>query len=127
MGLNKDIFKGIVNKLVSGLNDVEVNASYNSKSTNKKSQVVINPPNITESDAVYDEGYVGESIVNIDIEVYGVTLKQMDDIADDVSSLLRQNDIERLDYNGSSSAMNVITVNDNKYFGKVITFTYLVN
>ena len=120
-----EIFKNIRNRLVSVL-DVEVNPQFNPKIQAKKSQVVIESPTVDESEPTYNDVFDGESVVNIVISAYGLTHKDMDNIVDDVKEELRKNDISGLELQEITDAININTVNENKYFTSDITFTYLV-
>jgi len=120
-----NVFVSIRNKLVSNLSNTEVGATYNKGLESNKRQVVIDSPNSEENEPVFDSRFNGEEIVNVIVYVYGITTLEMDRLTDDVKDLLREDDLPDLSLIGITDINNVQVINNNKYYGKNITFTYL--
>lgn len=102
---------------------VPVRAQYNDKAS-EKPQIIIIP--IDNSEDTFKFGsYDGRQLVNVNIECWAGNTADMDYIADEVKTTLKENPLSGMDIVGISTNYGFNTINDNKYHLKVITFTYM--
>lgn len=121
-----DLFKEVRNKLVSALpSSVLVKASYDGDSV--KDMVVVESPDVSSEASVFSDTYAGEETVNVVVSVYTGTPKSKDDLVVSVKDVFVVDDFSGLSLIGISDVDNTLVVNDDKYFSKSVTFTFLAS
>lgn len=118
----KDVFTSIKNKLVSGLTGISVNVAYNDKNKSK-SQVVITPAYVNEDFNKF--GTEGKKAITVILTIYADKPLKMDQTADSIRVLIKQNDISGLDLIGIEEDYAFNLSLEDKLHSKTLSIGYM--
>ena len=132
--ISVDIFTEVRNKIVAGAPYVtnsstsattaaSINATYNDKKTTKP-QIVILPVSINE-DTFKFGGAEGRKAINVNLECYYTTTLGVDQLSDQIKSILKDDDIDGIELVGVVTDYSFTNPAESKFHMKTMTFTYL--
>lgn len=114
--LRNDVFKDIRDYIVTNkTSSASVNVEFNRK-TPKKDQIVIRPIIPSEMLDKFGSDY-GRRDINVIIFIYGSTAKSAAQLSDEVTTLLRSNNIQGIELVSIDDDYDSAVYNDNVYHG----------